>query len=528
MADTALPALIGSLCDPARHGHPPGGVVLLQTHISWVLLAGASVYKLKKPVDFGFLDFSTLALRRHYCEEELRLNGRLAPQLYRRVVAITGTPENPVFDGDGEVLEYAVELKRFAEADLAANLIREARMNAGHIDGLARTLAAFHGGIGRSTAQDGHGLPESILATAEHNFDLLLPTAPSLSQREEAAIDDSTERLEALLAWTRNEYARCREAFLARKQAGFVRECHGDLHLGNIVLIDDQLTPFDGIEFSEDLRWVDVISEMAFLFMDLEVHEQGEFAWRLLNRYVELTGDYEGLELLGFYRVYRAMVRVKVAMLNLESAQDTAGRRRLEAQCRQYLDYAGRATQAHKPILLITHGFSGSGKSHLASRLAERLPAIRIASDVERKRLAGFAADARTRSEPGGGIYTEAFSRQTYARLQELAERLLQARMSVILDATYLKSSARQSCRELAEKLGAGFLILDMQVPVEVLRERIGRRLEQGTDPSEADQTILTLQMAHCEPLDEWEKLFTLAIDASKAIDPDEMLRVWR
>ncbi len=502
-----LPPLIRALCNPILHGG--ADVRVVETHISWVLLAEEYAYKIKKPVDFGFLDFSTLELRHHYCLEELRLNRRLARDLYVAVVAITGGFESPCFDGDGPVLEYAVKLKRFDESCLVDRLlVGENLLMPGHVDGLARDLAVFHGDAARASGQDGHGLPETILAAAEHNFEHLLRFFPPYRSR-----------WEALSCWTDAEFGRLRGVFQARKEAGFVRECHGDLHCGNLVLIGGRLVPFDCIEFSEDLRWIDCLSEVAFIHMDLDVRGRADLAWRLLNRYLETSGDYAGLAVLNFYRVYRALVRAKIAALSLEQADNPAGRAGLQAQCLGYLEYAERTAQAKFPRLLITHGFSGSGKSHCASWLAERLPAIRIASDIERKRLAGFDALIRTGSAPSGGIYAESFTRQTYALLLDLAEHVFNAGFDVILDATHLRAAQRQACRELAGKLGLSFLILDIQAPEAVMRERIARRQERGNDPSEAGAEVLTRQMAVAEALESGEMPFVLAVDTSVELD---------
>ena len=504
MPEPAYPPLIRALCNPVLHGG--SAVRVVETHISWVLLAGETAYKIKKPVDFGFLDFSTLASRQRFCLEEVRLNRRLAPALYLGVTAITGDSERPCFDGAGEALEYAVKLKRFDEAALADKLLAAGQLAAAHIDGLAATLAAFHGEAGRSTARDSHGLPETILSTAEHSFGHLRRALPGWQSR-----------LDALQQWTETEFARLAAVFRERKDAGFIRECHGDLHCGNLVLIEGRLVPFDCIEFNEDLRWIDVSSEIAFVFMDLEVRGRPDLAWRLLNGYLHITGDYQGLQTLGFYRVYRALVRAKIAALSLEQTADAGDAHRLQSQACLYLDYAEQAVLPRTPRLLITHGVSGSGKSHFAKRLAERLPAIRIASDIERKRLAGFSALQRTASGPS--IYTEDFSRQTYALLLSHAECLSRAGCNVILDAAYLKAADRKACRELAVRLGVTFFILDFHVAEAVLRERITGRLASGNDPSEAGLEVLTAQMAGAEALESQERPFVVALDAEPDMD---------
>jgi hypothetical protein len=310
-----------------------------------------------------------------------------------------------------------------------------------------------------------------------------------------------------------------------RKALGLVRECHGDLHCGNLVLLGERLVAFDCIEFSEDLRWIDCMSEIAFVFMDLQAHGRSDLAWRLLNGYLQISGDYSGLEVLNFYRVYRALVRAKIAALSLEQSNDAHEAERLRVRVQDYLQWAEQAAQPKTACLLMTHGLSGSGKSHLARALAERLPAIRIVSDIERKRLAGLAPLAKSGSESSGGIYKAFFTRQTYGVLLKLAEQALQAGFHVVLDATYLRAEQRLPCQQLAERLGLRFCILSMQAPEAILCERIAARLAEGCDPSEADQKVLAVQMGVLEAMEAAELPFVMAVDASGDVDVDSVLR---
>ncbi|HYE37632.1 AAA family ATPase [Methylocaldum sp.] len=516
MDDAHYPELISALRNPAAYDHPAGPIEIRETHISWVLLTDPFAYKIKKPVDFGFLDFSTLDKRRLFCEAELRLNRRFAADLYLAVVPIAGDPQNPRINGTGTSIEFAIKMRRFDEAALFDRLCQDDRLSPEHVDKLAELLAQFHASIDRSTAEDAHGLPENIYGAAEQNF---IHIGPLRDDPVDAA------KLEAVRAWTSESYSRCRETMLARKTADFVRECHGDLHLGNIVLIDDRPTPFDCIEFNEDLRWIDVMSELAFLVMDLEVKGKRDLAFRFLNRYLELTGDYGGLGLLDYYRVYRAMVRAKIAQLTRASTGDTAKQRELLALYRRYIDYASSLIQPQKPALLITHGFSGSGKSYIAGQIAERLPAIRLRSDLERKRLAGFDEHANTGSTLDAGIYTADMTRRTYRYLLDTAEDILKSGLSVIVDAAFLKLDQRATHRTLAERIGAAFLILDCQAPIATLKSRIEARAQLGKDPSEANLKVLENQIAAHDALTEEERRDTLTIDTSGPVSFDELLK---
>src|SRR6266516_4567782 len=288
--------LVAALAKPphfgARFGPDCEQVTVLETHISYVLLTGRYAYKLKKAVDFGFLDFTTLAARRHFCEEELRLNRRLAPALYLDVVPITGSVDAPIVGGDGIAIEYAVKMGEFPQDALASGLLTRGELVPADIDALAAMVAAFHGAIEVAAAGAGFGAPEGILQRAQDNCSALLPL-----------LDDPAERA----------HAARRGAFLRRVEEGFVRECHGDLHLGNIARIDGELTIFDCIEFNPALRWIDVMSEVAFTVMDLEDRGRADLSHRFLNAYLERTGDYSGLAVLRFYLVYRALVRAKIA-----------------------------------------------------------------------------------------------------------------------------------------------------------------------------------------------------------------------
>lgn len=500
--------LIAALQKGQVYDHPVQSIRLIETHISWVLLTGSYAYKIKKPVNFGFVDFSSLDKRRFYCHEEMRLNRRFAPELYLGIIPLTGSLEQPALGGKGTAIEYAIKMRQFPEENLLDRMAVQGRLEAFHIDELAETIARFHQRIARATADDPYGRPETIQAIVEQNFEKI-PRKPQSPER--------LNRLDSLLSWSRATYQTHKDTLQARKANGFIRECHGDLHLGNIVLWKGHPTPFDCIEFNESFRWIDVISEIAFLIMDLETKNLPSFAYRLLNRYLEITGDYRGLELLNYYLAYRAMVRAKIAWLSLEQTDERKTCAVLEKRFQDYLDHALSFTRTKKPFLIITHGFSGSGKSFYAAQLAEHLPAIRLRSDVERKRMAGFQADARTGAGLLKGIYSQELTDGTYRRLLDMAGILLQASHSVIVDATFLERRYRKALRQLAERWGAPFLILDFQAPIDRLRQRIFKRLGESRDPSEADLEVLDYQLQHHDPLDQSEHAAALPIDTGQA-----------
>ncbi|HEU0219789.1 MAG TPA: AAA family ATPase, partial [Gallionella sp.] len=430
------------LVDALRvRGYFPHSSRVEETHISWVLLTGCDAYKIKKSLDLGFLDFSTLEARHFYCTEELRLNRRLAPDLYLDVITIGGSPKQPVLGGE-PAIEYAVHMRRFPRSAMMDRLLADGHITPTHIDQLAATVARFHAALPPTAADSPFGSAAAIQTAVLENFALL---APLLGAPADLAMLEKVRKASAL------EFAACEPLFRQRKANGCVRECHGDLHLGNIVLLDDTPVPFDGIEFSATLRWIDVISEIAFTVMDLMQRGQPQLAWRFLNAYLEHSGDYSGVSVLRFYLAYRAMVRAKVAAIRA-AQEDPAQAKHELAACRGYLDLAHDCLTRRHPTLIITHGLPGCGKSTFAQLALERLGAIRVRSDVERKRLFGLKALADSRSQTGTGIYSEQATRRTYARLHELARGLLGAGFPVIVDAAFLRYAERKNLCALARE----------------------------------------------------------------------------
>jgi len=502
-----LPPLIAALHEPQRYDHPVERVTLVETHISWVLLTGRYAYKIKKPVDLGFLDFSTLDKRRHFCEEELRLNRRLAPEIYLAVVPITGTPADPRFGGPGTPIEYAVQMREFPQEAQLDRVLARGELKPGHIDDLALRLADFHQYATVAGPDRPFGTPERVWHPVNENFEQI-----------RARIDE-TQRppLERLTRWSRTAFEQLRDDFTARKRDGFVRECHGDAHLANMVLMDSRVVPFDCLEFNDNLRWIDMMNEAAFTVMDLEDRGQSAYARRLLNAYLERTGDYAGLKVLRFYQVYRALVRAKVAAIRLRQAGlSNVERERIGASYRGYIELAERYTRPTQPVLMIAHGLSGTGKTTLTQALVEQLGAIRVRSDVERKRLHGLAANARSGSTLNEGLYTAEAGARTYDRLAELARAITSAGHRVILDATFLRRAQRDRMHALAEELRVPFLILAFTASEPTLRERVVVREQTGVDASEAGLAVLEHQLASADPLTAGEQAQALAINTDK------------
>ena len=492
--------LICALMDRRRYPHAVKTVRVVETHISWVLLAGRYAYKIKKSVDLGFLNFTGLASRRHYCDEEIRLNRRLAPQIYLGVIPIGGTPEMPEFDAT-PAIEYAIRMRRFPASNQLDRLAARNEILPRHIDSLAATIAGFHSGLSSAEAGSAFGSAAAIHSAVFQSTDRL-----------QAVLTDgeSERRMIALRSACETEYANCRERFEQRREQGMVRECHGDLHLGNIALIEGKPVPFDGIEFDPALRWIDVMSEVAFTVMDLLHYGHSQLAYRFLNAYLEATGDYAGVPVLRFYISYRAVVRAMVSAIRAEQkCLPEQAKAKAMADCRDFLVLAAERLGQYRPALIITYGLPGSGKTTFAQAALEQLQAIRIRSDVERKRLFGLAPLADSSSH-AGNIYDASATDRTYSRLHELARNLLAAGTTVIVDAAFLKQDERDRFRQLAHERSAPFAIVSMRVSTASLRARITQRQRESNDASEADLAVLELLQAKQEALSPVEQARTV------------------
>jgi aminoglycoside phosphotransferase family enzyme/predicted kinase len=500
-----LPLLIAALLEPGRYPHPAQQVELIETHASWLLLAGAFAYKIKKSITLPFLDYGTLDKRRACCLAELQLNRRFAPELYLGVVAVLGTPENPRFSdksedfASSEVLEFAVRMHRFAEAGRLDHLCSRGLLEPAHISALAEALVDFHGIAAIASGETRFGAPLAVSAAALENFTELLSLLSDTA---------SQERLQALHVWTKDECRKLAAHFVRRKVLDRVRECHGDLHLGNLVVIDGCVTLFDCIEFNEDFRWIDVASEVAFTYVDLLDHRQPGLAGWLLNEWLLRSGDYDALTVLRFYAVYRALVRAKVAAISAEQGRGDGN------EIQGYMALAECLAIPPKPRLMITHGLAGCGKTRASTRQILGDPhaaTLRLRSDVERKRLFGLNATEKSGSPIDGGIYGQEANRRTYQRLYELTRQALAAGWSVVVDAAFLKRAERDAFRTLANDSAVAFFIFAPQASPEQLRERILARLAKGRDASEATPEVLEKQMSWIEALAADERVFLLS-----------------
>jgi len=472
---------------------------IVETHISIVVLTGSYAYKLKKPVNLGFLDFTTLDARLRSCREEIRLNRRTAPDIYLGVVPITGTLGFPRVGGGGEVLDVAVKMRQFAPRSLMTEMLEDApREVEAALVPFARRVADFHESAPRCTLARERYLERAFNA-AQANFFAL----------EGRLHPPERYPLAGLWRWVDAEWPRVKGALAERLDEGRVRECHGDLHCANVVRSGGRLVPFDCIEFSETLRVADVMSDAAFLEMDLRARGFPGYANAFLNGYLQRGGDYGALAVRPFFLVYRALVRAKVAAIAEEAM----------AISRYLVVAAELGRTERKPAIILMHGLSGSGKTHLARAMAARIDAVHLRSDVERKRLAGVPAlEHSSRPE----LYDVRTSEATYRRLARLSGLVLANGQHAVVDAAFLAAEQRAGFERLASTFGWPLGIVHAQAPENVLRSRIDRRLAGADDESDANQGVLTAQIERQESLTAAEAVRAIEVDTTR---PDPLER---
>ena len=500
--------LAEALIHPEAYPHATGKIEVIETHISWIFLTGTLAYKVKKPLNLGFLDFSTLEKRHHCCNEELRLNRRLCRDIYLSVVPIVRSANTFLIDADGEVVDYAVKMTQFDRTMELDRMLAGKQLNEGHIDTLSGMIASFHASLPPEPVESGFGHPENLIKPILHNFTSMEPIAASR---------DEIERLEFLRAWSISEHQRLYPLFLERKSGGFIRQCHGDMHTGNMVWWKERIIIFDCIEFNENLSIIDLISDLAFLFMDLNHGGEEGLAWRLLNNYLTESGDFGALPLLRFYVVYRAMVRAKVTAIRYAQTNRPNEAKKILEEHRSYIQLALNVARNKKPLLILTFGVSGSGKTFFSRDIAQRVQAVHLRSDIERKRLAGLKP--LERSEEKEVLYSEKISQQTYQRLLDLASLCLNEGLTVIVDATFLKQCNRKLFIDLAALRRAPCRILHFYASIELLLERVQRRALEGNDASDADTAVLASQLEQIEQLHADEESLTIAINTEQRID---------
>lgn len=468
-----------------------------ETHISWVLIGDKFAYKIKKAVNFGFLDFEDLQSRKKYCELELKLNKDMGASFYEEVISISGDAQNPLIYENLAPIEYALKMKKFDGAKELSYLEQKGELSATHILELVQKLVDWHLKAPIITKATGaYGTPKEVKKPVLENFDFILNN-----------IDDekTIATVNSIADWAQEVFTANLNLLAQRYADGMIKSCHGDLHLANVVIYQGQVMPFDCIEFNLEFRYIDVINDLAFLLMDLDAKKRVALSNLALNRYLELTGDYKALPLLNYYKSYRAMVRAKVNLLELIHLQDEAKKQEAEENFLAYIALAKSYTFTKIPYLVLITGVSGSGKSTLAAKISKASGALHLNSDIVRKRLFGLKEKDSSNSLLGAGIYTKEANIKTYKKLEESAFIALKSGFSVILDATFLKRAHRQTFIDIAKNLGLNYLLIGFEQNKKLLKARIDERISAGNSISEANSSLLENQLAIYESFSDIE-----------------------
>lgn len=488
-------ALLAGLRKEEAYPHPVSSLHVVQTHASCVFLTGSYAYKVRKPVSFGFLDYSTVERRRFYSEQELLLNRRLCPEVYLDVLPVVESDGLFRIGGSGTVTDWVVRMRQLPEADMLPARLAAGTVGAAEVERIAEVLAAFHSQAATDPEIARFGSPEAVAGNVEENF---TQTGPLVGKAL------PPEHLVAVRDWSHRFLSTHEELLERRVRGGRVRDGHGDLRAQNICLAPDiqgGVQIFDCIEFNDRFRYGDVAADLAYLTMDLDLAGRADLREVLVRCYQQTSGDADLAAVLRFYQCYRAYVRGKIALLAAAEAEIPADERRGHEDLAAAAFDLSRsyAERRERPALLITVGFSGSGKSVLARELARRLPAVRVASDDLRKELAGVLS--RTRLE--AGAYTTGQRAAIYEALRRRAREVLMRGEHVLLDATFLSAREREAAARTAGECGAEFWIVECRCPPEVIRQRILERSRHGGDASDADLTVYDAQAREYEPVDQ-------------------------
>ncbi len=502
MVDASLPPLIQRMMEPDFYPHPVETPIrLMQTHVSYVLLTGSYAYKVKKPVNFGFLDYSTLAKRQHFCEEELRLNQRVAAAIYLAVLPIAATAEGYVLGQTDTVVEYVVQMRQFPQTALLSQQFEHGDLTEERLRDLATAIARFHQTAETNDYIRAFGTVDRVRESIDENY-----------EQTEAFIGgpQTQQQFDATKAYTDHFFATRGDLLQQRMDQGKIRACHGDLHLNNICDWEGQLYLFDCIEFNEPFRFVDVMFDVAYIIMDLTVQGRTDLAALFLSHYVEQTGDWEGLQVLPLYVSRQAYVRAKVTSFLLADPAITAtAKQEATAKAAKYYTLAWQFGQPQAGHLWVLAGLSGSGKSTVARELCRQAGAIYIRSDAVRKHLAGIPVEQRG----DDGLYTPAMSRQTYQRLIQLGGTLASQGYTIVLDAKFDRAAMRQAAIAKAAACEVSLTILHCQAPLAVLQERVQQR--QGDI---ADATVAVLAEQTMEPCTYAEAPYVTTIDTTQSL----------
>ena len=481
------------MSDPAFYPHPISDLQTRETHISKVFLTGGYVYKLKKAVKLDFLDYSTLARRKSFCHQELKLNRRLAPDVYLKVVAVTCQGSRFFLDGPGKAVEYAVKMRQLPEERSLRQMLGRKQADRAALGKVARRLASFYRAAASGAAIDRYGSIAAIRANCEENFEELDDISADILEEG---------RFRAIQAATRSYLQRCSARFEDRVKRGKIRDCHGDLRTDHIYL-ERGLQIIDCIEFNDRFRYSDVACDLAFLAMDLEYEGFPDLARHFVDTYVRFSKDSGVYLLLDFYKCYRALVRSKISYLTLQGLpEEDVSRSRLERDIRKYLSLAFRyAVCFNRPTIYVACGLPASGKSTIAEALSDVLHIEVLQSDRVRKRLFDISPDRTVDVPFESGVYSVGSTAITYGKLFLLAQEALEKGRSIILDATFSREHQRREALQLARDMDANILFIECWAPLSSLAERLEAR-EGSVSLSDARLHHLESMLAKYKPFD--------------------------
>ena len=506
-----LSALITALQNPEIYPDHPERVEVVQTHVSAIFLTGRYVYKVKKPVDFGFLDFTTLEKRKFFCHREVELNRRLCPEVYLGVVEIFSPQGRISLKGPGEVVEYAVLMKQLPRERMMDQLLARGVLTPSILQKIAGKIAHFHAQAATSAEIASFGGVDVIRGNAEENFSQTEKyVSRSISPRVFDEIKENTRRF-------MQEHL---SLFEARIAAGRVRDCHGDLHLQHICLTDEILI-FDCIEFNQRFRYSDVAADIAFLLMDLDFHGYPLLSATLASDYLALSRDWPLFELLDFYKSYRAYVRGKVVSFRLDDpAISSLEKNSALEEARRYFQLAHHyAMRLRQQMLLVTCGLVGTGKSTIARALSGTLGWELMTSDILRKELADLSPREHRYEKFHRGIYAPEFSRKTYGALFERAEAILKAGHPVLIDASFKKTADRQQALELARRTGAEFLLIECRCSEMEIQRRLARRASDEKELSDGRWELYGDQQKDFEKVEEMEPDLHVTLNTESSVE---------
>ena len=502
--------IVDALLNPNAYDEAVKNIRLVQTHISWIFLTGKHVYKVKKPVNFGFLDFTTLQKRKLFCEKELELNKRLAPDMYLEVVPINQSGGKIKIKGDGETIEYAVKMKELPQETMMSKLLERNDVNNRMIDRIAKIVSDFHSKTKKINRNDSFNV-------IRFNWDeCFSQTKPFIN------ITIGKENFDYIESTIKKFMTNNKTIFERRINEGKIRECHGDLHSGNI-FISDKIYIFDAIEFNDRFRFCDVASEVAFLTMDLDFQNKQDLSIQFIGKYIEYSKDHGIKKLLDFYKCYRAYVRGKVTSFKLND-KDVSKEEKLESEnlAKKYFNLAFNYSKKLGPRLVVMCGLTGTGKSNVSKNIAKIIKGKIIRSDIVRKELGGISSTKHKFDDYNRGLYSEEFTDRTYSEMINIARETLTKGISCVLDATFSKKEYRKEAANLEKELNLPFFIVECICPEHVIRNRLDKRIK-GKSVSDGRWEIYLDQKKDFEPIGSDEREH-IVIDTTKKNDLEKVL----